>query len=625
MISIAVFFLSLTAGSVFTGTFLRKDFGDMLPLSALGIILLLYVSGLFGLLKAGIYLILAATALLLLLSAIRLVRERRVVRYLRESFGAEGLCFLIFYVVLLALNCGRLAWHHDELSHWMECVKIMSSTDDFGANYLVSQSAYASYPPGMALFQYFFQKLHEILDGAAWFSEWRPYVAFQLFSFILFFPMLKKLKYHPAVKPVLFAIAMLIPMILYSDFFAVVLIDPVLGVMAGAAYVYLLTGEKRTDTEKTVYISMLCAVLVLIKDAGLFFAVFISAVYIPYMLMGKRPAGKRTEKVFMSFVPLLAALATKGSWKLVLWHFNTPLSFSSPIRIGEYLQIFFAGGDTTYRQETVDLYKRTFVDPGFYQIHSGITASYLAVLIILFLLLAVLTVLLARKEPEQRKRTVLLSGVLVLQTVLYIFFLGAVYIYKFNEFEGSTLACYERYIRIAYLPLLIVLAWMAFGRIQSLKNRWKNIIAAGMAGILLLLCPFKWLSGFVTRSSVQDSVNTREPFRILQETIESECSGNDTIAYISREKLRFDRNMIKFIARPNYVSHYFDQPQEAVQDDQWVKTEIIDRYTWIVTDQIDEKTAEMYKGFISGDEPLRSRTLYRVNHETSLLERIQLK
>ena len=41
----------------------------------------------------------------------------------------------------------------------------------------------------------------------------------------------------------------------------------------------------------------------------------------------------------------------------------------------------------TNRQETVDLYKRTFVDPGFYQIHSGITASYLAVLIILFLLL----------------------------------------------------------------------------------------------------------------------------------------------------------------------------------------------------------------------------------------------
>ena len=203
MISIIVFPLILISGGVFAGVFFRRRFGEAIPFSVMGTLLVLYFCGVFGFLKAGVYLMLVAAAVMLILSVVQLIREKRFGEFFRVRFGLEGLFFILIYAVLVILNSGRLAWYTDEISHWMDCVKAMSQIDDFAANYTLSHSAFPSYPPGMALFQYFFQKLHEIFDGTVLFCEWRPYVAFQLFAFTLFFPCLRKLKYHKLAKPAL--------------------------------------------------------------------------------------------------------------------------------------------------------------------------------------------------------------------------------------------------------------------------------------------------------------------------------------------------------------------------------------------------------------------------------------
>ena len=487
MLSVIVFGLTLMAGGVFAGAFFRRDFADTLPLSAMGLILVLYLAGFLGALKAGVFLILGLALLLYAISVPRLLKEKSAKQFLKNHFGAEGVYFIIIYVILVALNVGRLAWHHDELSHWMTCVKAMTNIDDFAANYALSDADFASYPPAMALFQYFFQKLHEIFDGAALFSEWRPYAAFQLFCCALFFPAVKRLKYNKLWKPVLLAALLLIPLVFYPDFFAAVLIDPVLGVMAGAAFMVLFLCEDTPLPEKTAYLSMLCALLTLMKDAGIFFAVFAAAAFAASVLIGLRksntPQGEKPRtaaplrSALTATIPLLSALAAKGSWKLILNRFATPLSFSAPLRLGEYLKIFFAGGDATWRGETVKLYKAVLTNPGIYKIHEGITTSYLLVLLLLLAALAVFTVLRARKSKNPGK-TIFLSIILALQTVTYTFFLGAVYISKFSEIEATELACFDRYVRIGFLPLFLVLAVLALQCLQPLKNKWKVPLSA---------------------------------------------------------------------------------------------------------------------------------------------------
>lgn len=559
MLSVIVFGLTLMAGGVFAGAFFRRDFADMLPLSAMGLILVLYLAGFLGALKAGVFLILGLALLLYAISVPRLLKEKSAKQFLKNHFGAEGVYFIIIYVILVALNVGRLAWHHDELSHWMTCVKAMTNIDDFAANYALSDADFASYPPAMALFQYFFQKLHEIFDGAALFSEWRPYAAFQLFCCALFFPAVKRLKYNKLWKPVLLAALLLIPLVFYPDFFAAVLIDPVLGVMAGAAFMYLFLCEDTPLPEKTAYLSMLCALLTLMKDAGIFFAVFAAAAFAASVLIGLRksntPQGEKPRtaaplrSALTATIPLLSALAAKGSWKLILNRFATPLSFSAPLRLGEYLKIFFAGGDATWRGETVKLYKAALTNPGIYKIHEGITTSYLLVLLLLLAALAVFTVLRARKSKNPGK-TIFLSIILALQTVTYTFFLGAVYISKFSEIEATELACFDRYVRIGILPLFLVLAVLALQCLQPLKNKWKVPLSAVLCAGVVLLCSFEWLWGFVSRKSVQDTVANREPYRAVQQTVETECSGHDEIL-IPDDLTIYERNMLRYLARPN--------------------------------------------------------------------------
>ena len=620
MVSVIVFGMVLAAGGVFAGVFFRRDFADTLPLSVMGLILILYLAGFLGALKAGVFLVLGLALLLWILSGARLLKEKSLKSFLKNRFGAEGVYFIAVYILLVVLNVGRLAWHHDELSHWMTCVKAMVNLDDFAAN-PAAGAAFGSYPPGMALFQYFFARLHNFLDGAKLFSEWRPYTAFQLFSVSLFFPMLKRLKYRNFWKPVLFAAAMLVLMVMYPDAYAGTLIDPVLCAMAGAGFAYLFICEDVPLPEKTAYAGMLCALLVLMKDAGLFFAVFAAAAFAAYVLADlKDRKAPKWKTAAVSAVPLLCTLAAKGSWKLILNRFQTPLSFSEPLRIGEFLKIFFVGGDTTYRQETVDLFKAAMTNTGIYKLHEGITTSYLIALLVLLSVLAGLCFLWIRRTGKTGKTRVL-GILLALQTVLYVFFLPAVYISKFSAYESSILACFDRYIRIGYLPLLLVLVWMGLFLLQDLRPGWKYSLSAVLCAGIVLLCSFQWLWGFVSRSSVQDTVTNRAPYRAIQEAAEAGWDGKENILLLSDEDDTYENNMIAYILRPDRTAGKLS-PAEA-ENDGWIRENILEKYDWVVVNHTTAENAVRFSGVMAPDEPLESRTVYRVNREAERLEKLQ--
>ncbi len=626
MISIVVFALVLMAGSFFAGAFFRRKFADTIPFSFLGIILFLYICGAFGFLKAGVYLILAGALALLILSVVRLTKEKRFGESIKSEFGLEGLFFILIYAVLVILNYGRLSWFTDELSHWMYCVKAMSWIDDFAANSM-SQAIYPSYPPGITLFQYFFQKLHEIFEGTMLFSEWRPYVALQLFAVVLFFPCLRRIKYHKVVKPILFGVAMLIPLVMYPGiFFSSLLVDPIIGVMAGTGFVYLLMDDHRSVSDKTVFTSMLCAVLVLMKDAGMFFAVFIGITFILYILLGDRIKGIPGEKAWIirrcgvAVIPLVASLCAKGSWNLILNRYQPPRSFSNPIQIGEYLRLFFTGGDTTYKQETVDQFKRAFVDSTGFQIHNGITISYLLLVAILLLATVALTILLARNEKKEgnfgKSKIIIVLGVMLsLQTLVYIFFLGAIYISYFSEYEATTLASYERYIRMVILSQAIGVFWAALYWLQTKKKL--RIFAIIPVALVFVLCPIQATKNFVTRELVQTSVAQREPYRQIQEVAEREFKQEDRVFYLSDTV--FEGLMIRFIVYPKLFAETCQNANEKILDTQWIRDHILDTCDYLIVDHIGEDTAGKFRGLISTQEELQGGKVYKINQQEGIL------
>lgn len=75
-------------------------------------------------------------------------------------------------------------------------------------------------------------------------------------------------------------------------------------------------------------------------------------------------------------------------------------------------------------------------------------------------------------------------------------------------------------------------------------------LSAVLCAGVVLLCSFEWLWGFVSRKSVQDTVANREPYRAVQQTVETECSGHDEIL-IPDDLTIYERNMLRYLARPN--------------------------------------------------------------------------
>lgn len=158
MLALLLFLAICSAGSVLGAAVFQRKYGEILPISCSVIVLLLFLCGIFGHLGFGVILIVLLTVGIYILSIVWMIRKKNYREVLYHLF-TPGLCvFTLFALAFLYLDYGLLSTHIDEFTHWTDIVKVMVIYDDFGTNVL-SQSTFPTYPPGTALFEYFFQKI----------------------------------------------------------------------------------------------------------------------------------------------------------------------------------------------------------------------------------------------------------------------------------------------------------------------------------------------------------------------------------------------------------------------------------------------------------------------------------
>lgn len=192
MISLIIWFILLSSGSIFASSFYNKKYEEVLPITSAGIVLLLFLSGLIGQLQVGAIVIAIALFLLLISSVFWAIRKKQVKRLINNTLTPAFFAFAIIFMGTCYFNYARMVTTWDEFSHWADIVKVMVNINDFGTNPM-SYSAFKSYPPGMALFQYFMQEVF-IWTSNGLFNEWFLYVAYQIFGFSFIIPFLKKNK-----------------------------------------------------------------------------------------------------------------------------------------------------------------------------------------------------------------------------------------------------------------------------------------------------------------------------------------------------------------------------------------------------------------------------------------------
>lgn len=359
MISIIIFMACIMSGSIFSAAVLKRRFEDAVPLTCMGIILILYILGLMDGLEYGVYLVFGVAFSLYVFSAVYLCRHKEHRKgFAGNVFTPAFFVFIILAGIFVYADFGKYAETWDEFSHWMDCVKAMAYLDDFVTN-AGSHSGIQSYPPGISLFEYFIQKVYFISQHTDTFSEWRVFFAWKILLLSFPMPLLKGLTVKKPLRIIVsMAMILFLPASMYT-MYNCILSDQVIGILAGVGFVAVLFQDE-TDIFHTLHISCICFLLVLVKDAGLFFAVFVATAFLGNSILQYGQAIGFRARCINGVVPAVALIAAKASWKWELAATGVPLTKGGDIKIMPFLRMALFHDGTDYRQTVVDNYIEAF-------------------------------------------------------------------------------------------------------------------------------------------------------------------------------------------------------------------------------------------------------------------------
>ncbi|MDO4572119.1 MAG: hypothetical protein Q4C13_02030, partial [Clostridia bacterium] len=340
----------------------RRRFEELLPAGMLGMVLFAYALGLLGALAAGVWIALGL-GLLLGLSALALVLGGRRKFAPERFFTPAFFCYAALLALSAFVSYGRAVWIWDECSHWAISVKSMVYARDFSTSPL-SHILFRSYPPGLTIWQYFYQALHGLFSGKP-FCEWLLYGAYNAFCFALLLPFLRLVtRKARALSPLLCAALVLLPMCFFDAPYAMyesLYVDALLAILAAYAfYTFRFPGEGGPFVLLSRCLAL--AMLPLVKDSGLYFAAALPLCF--FLSDWIRMGGKRFfGKPLLPYAACaLSAAAAKLSWSLELHASGVARAFSQPVDIG-LLWRLLTGAEQGYQRAILENFARKFFSP----------------------------------------------------------------------------------------------------------------------------------------------------------------------------------------------------------------------------------------------------------------------
>lgn len=628
LLFILILFSGVFAGILFT----NHRFEDILPLSSMGIILISFVlTFLSGSLLVGVV---GVIVVYVILPVVGLIRARKkgihIIGTIKENLITPAFfLFLVLFLILSYLNNGRLATGYDEFTHWLDTVKAMVTVNDFSTNPNAHES-FGNYPPGMAVFQTFFQYLYQWTHPGKVISEWRCFLAYQVLFISLWMPFLRKLRFRRPVDIILVTmIVLLYPLLIFGDLYMTLYIDPFLGVAGGCGMAYLWI-KKEKDKVDLLYISMLCMVLTLSKDVGLMISMFIAITYVLETWIGKRNLVRDKEmerkKKWFAFakplmIPLIAYLP-RLLWDIQLKKTGWFVA-AVPVRMGTFLNILLLGGEDSvgHREGVVQRFSHEFYSWKFE--FGSVTLSYAQMTILFALLLVLIAFLYQKRIRRDMGRYILIIAMSYLFLLIYMIGVGALYISRYTEQEAYALASYTRYMGIGYAVILGMIVLPIVYALQQ-SAPLEAMVEESLLGMLLLCTePTNLTQYFLTRESVREAEEFRLGTYALQERIDAIPEDDAEIYLLSQGSGDLEYLIYHYQSRPKYVKGggsfgepYYDGDAYAriISPDDWMN-ELIEGYDYVAISHLNDYFYENYSGLFEEPEDISENTVFRVDHD----------
>ena len=519
-----LFFLILAAAPFFLSVRFGKRFEETVAVSAGAVVLLMFLCGILGILAAGVYVVSGIALLLFLLSVYTLVR-RRGSAPVSPFFTPAFLAFLLVYAFLLFVHDQRLLHEWDEFSHWGDVVKAMVRVNDFSTS-PAAHSQFQSYVPGMALFQYLYQKLVMLFPGGG-FTDCGLYFCFHLLAFIFLLPFFTVRRWKAFLPGfALFVCIAVIPSFLQKEYLTSIYIDSFVGLLAGAGFAMLFLREKTPVV--TANLLVVCSMLVLSKDVGLLFAGMLACAFI---LLEIRRNGLRKKTAVLLLLAFAAVAVPKVLWEIKVAASGAEARFRDPVDFGALFRVI------TLQDKT---YLSTVFNKYFYKLFtatvpleglSKVSVTYSILSVVLVTLLYWLKSRWTEPAPNLEKDRSAACRTALLTAALFLLGMPLIYMFRFSEYEAKNLASFDRYLSIVFDSLIVMVFLVAAGLLQEKPRLLKKGLAVCVLVTLVAVTP-KTFVNYVDRTSVKDTQAAWKQYAPVVEAMQNLAGGEEKKVWI---------------------------------------------------------------------------------------------
>ena len=441
------FLLSL---SISIKEILKIKIEEALTVSLFGTFLLLYIFGLFNLLKFGLYFTLIIT-IATFINDIILIIKRKI--KIKEIITLPLIIYIIIIFIIYHQAIKLNFVYYDEFMFWGTNLKTMFSYDLLWAEKSID-GIHLVYPPFTALAEYFFLKIHqEFNEGIAYFG-----IILLIISSLL--PILKNETYSikSFFKVIFIFISIVLTSMLFNFLLANLSVDLILGVVFGVIMYLVYEADNKKDY---IVISILMASITLMKPNGILFAgigimqLFFKKLFYSF-LNRKSITKKEIIKNFSGvFILLLLIISTSLSWKTYYTLNGKKIddrhdkNTTETINVKEFINASLLNGKASERNTQIsrDFYNKMDKDKISNTKYFNTVNSIWLLINIVFILVFIF----------MKKRSNFISNMLSINLgfLLYIVSNIIVFMFIFQINQGEMLMGFERYMPTYLIAMII--------------------------------------------------------------------------------------------------------------------------------------------------------------------------
>ena len=604
----------------------KEKIDKTIPIAVMGIILIIYVFGLFNVLNIGVLsvgIVAGISMGYLIYSVIWNFKKKNIKEFFRRIFTPGIIIYILFWIIFLFINKRRLLSSWDEFSHWGLIVKNMFVFNTYGTN-PETMVLFRGYPPFTAVFEYFFLAIKNSI------CEGEIIIAMNVLYVSMVLPLLSNIEWNKNLKKSILVVPLLfvMPLLLFKDFYTTIYVDAILGIfMTYLLYIYFCEENKYIK-----YISMCLGLisLPLIKAAGSGLAIFAIIIVLLDIILqeNKEKNSKKTkEKIIFIITLILCFLIGKHSWSIHLKLTNMSEAWNtSKVTLENIVVLLTGNGENYYYDVIKNFITKFFKEP--VELSFGSITNF-QLLIVYWIYTIFIGYLLKKREEKNFRRFKNATVILSILYIIYLISLLILYIFTFSEYEATNLASYSRYSFIFANGMFafntcFMIKW--FEKEKTSKNTIIIIIL-----IICLMAPIKTIENLIinNETEVQVTIASRKQYADICKYA-SKINVGSKIFYISCGSKGIDVHISRFLLITKQYKRIVSTPfgwwslgTPRFSGDIWsvdVTKECFSQYLeekqidYVYIFKADEIFKEKYGSLFEKLDDIKDKTMYKIEN-----------